>query len=125
MNKYYLEKADIPHRIIIDCEEDYSLAEKWLGEKSGHKVSFLVPKTAEPLKLLEMCLNNAAEYLSEKTLSFTVIVKFLYNLSSSSTTLEYHLPTILGTGYCLGASVSSSSVAPITCELEGADEVCK
>ena len=30
-------------------------------------MSFLVPKTAEPLKLLEMCLNNAAEYLSEKT----------------------------------------------------------
>ena len=67
LQQYYLEKADIPHRIIIDCEDDYSLTEKWLGEKSGHKVSFLVPKTAEPLKLLEMCLNNAAEYLSEKT----------------------------------------------------------
>ena len=67
LQQYYLEKADIPSRILIDCENDYSLTEKWLTEKSGHKVSFIVPKSAEPLKLLEMCLNNAAENLSEKT----------------------------------------------------------
>ena len=67
LQQYYLEKADIPTRILIDCENDYSLTEKWLTEKSGHKVSFIVPKSAEPLKLLEMCLNNAAENLSEKT----------------------------------------------------------
>ena len=67
LQQYYLEKADIPSRILIDCEDDYSLTEKWLTEKSGHKVSFIIPKSAEPLKLLEMCLNNAAENLSEKT----------------------------------------------------------
>lgn len=67
LQQYYLEKADIPTRILIDCEDDYSLTEKWLTEKSGHKVSFIIPKSAEPLKLLEMCLNNAAENLSEKT----------------------------------------------------------
>lgn len=67
LQQYYLEKTDIPSRILIDCEDDYSLTEQWLSEKSGHKVSFIVPKSAEPLKLLEMCLNNAAENLSEKT----------------------------------------------------------
>ena len=67
LQQYYLDKSDIPSRILVDCEDDYSLTEKWLTEKSGHKVSFIVPKSAEPLKLLEMCLNNAAENLSEKT----------------------------------------------------------
>ena len=67
IQQYYLEKSDIPSRILIDCEDDFGLTEKWLTEKSGHKVSFLVPKSGEPLKLLEMCLNNAAENLSEKT----------------------------------------------------------
>ena len=67
LQQYYLEKTDIPQRIIIDFEDDYNITEKWLTEKGGHKISFLIPKSGEPLKLLEMCLNNAAEYLSEKT----------------------------------------------------------
>ncbi len=67
LQQFYLDKTDIPSRILIDCEDDFTLTEKWLSEKSGHKVSFINPKSAEPLKLLEMCLNNAAENLSEKT----------------------------------------------------------
>ena len=67
LQQYYIDKSDIPSRILIDCEDDFSVTEMWLSEKCGHKVSFLNPKSAEPLKLLEMCLNNAAENLSEKT----------------------------------------------------------
>lgn len=67
LQQFYLNKTDIPSRIIIDSEGDFSLAEKWLTEKSGHKVSFINPKAGEQLKLLQMCLTNAAENLSEKT----------------------------------------------------------
>ena len=67
LQQYYIDKSDIPSRILIDCEDDFTVTEMWLSEKCGHKVSFLNPKSAEPLKLLEMCLNNAAENLSEKT----------------------------------------------------------
>lgn len=67
LQQYYIDKTDIPSRILIDIDEDFEVTEKWLSEKCGHRVSFINPKSAEPLKLLEMCLNNAAENLSEKT----------------------------------------------------------
>lgn len=67
IQQLYLNKIDIPKRIVIDCETDFSATEKWLSEKSGHKVEFIFPKAAEPLKLLQMCMTNAAENLSEKT----------------------------------------------------------
>lgn len=67
LQQFYLDKTDIPSRILIDIDEDFTVTEKWLSEKCGHMVSFINPKSAEPLKLLEMCLNNAAENLSERT----------------------------------------------------------
>lgn len=67
LQQYYLEKNDIPQRILIDTEPDYEAAERWLSEKSGHKVTFLNPKLGEQKSLLDMCLANAAENLSEKT----------------------------------------------------------
>ncbi len=68
LQQYYLEKSEIPSRILIDIEpKDFEVTEKWLTEKSGHKVNFIFPKQGEQKKLLEMCLNNAAQNLSEKT----------------------------------------------------------
>lgn len=68
LQQYYLEKSDIPSRIIIDIPTDeLSATEQWLSQKSGKKVVFLYPKQGEQLKLLDMCLNNSAESLSEKT----------------------------------------------------------
>ena len=68
LQQYYLNKTEIPSRILIDIDtEDFNATEKWLSEKSGHKVSFVYPKLGEQLKLLDMCLNNAAEILSEQT----------------------------------------------------------
>ncbi len=66
LQRYYSEKTEIPSRIIIDIESDFSLVEQWLGDKSGHKVSFINPKLGEQKALLDMCLNNAGENLSEK-----------------------------------------------------------
>lgn len=67
LQRYYADKTDIPPRILIDTDSDFSLTERWLTEKSGHKVSFINPKLGEQKALLDMCLANAAENISEKT----------------------------------------------------------
>ncbi len=68
IQRYYINKQDIPPRILIDAETaDFETFELWLSEKAEKKVSFINPKQGEQLKILEMCLNNAAENLSEKT----------------------------------------------------------
>lgn len=68
LQQYYLENNDIPQRIVIDTDsENLCLQEQWLSDKIGKKVEFINPKQGEQLKLLDMCLNNAAENLSEKT----------------------------------------------------------
>ena len=66
LQRYYLEKEDIPSRVLIDSSADFSAPERWLAEKSGHSVSIINPKLGEQKALLDMCLNNAAETLSQK-----------------------------------------------------------
>lgn len=66
LQRYYLEKEDIPSRVLIDSSADFSTTGRWLTEKSGHSVSFINPKLGEQKALLDMCLNNAAETLSQK-----------------------------------------------------------
>ena len=66
LQRYYLEKEDIPSRVLIDVSADFSATGRWLTEKSGHSVSFINPKLGEQKALLDMCLNNAAETLSQK-----------------------------------------------------------
>ncbi len=67
LQQYYDMKQDIPNRILIDTNASFEIIEEWLSEKANHKVSFINPKQGEQLKILEMCINNAAENLSEKT----------------------------------------------------------
>ena len=68
LSRYYAENNDIPNRIVIDSEnESFEVLKEWLAEKTGHKTEFIYPKVGDQLKLLDMCLNNAAENLSEKT----------------------------------------------------------
>ncbi len=66
--RFYEERQDIPPRILIDAlPENSPLLEEWLSEKSGRKVNISVPKAAEPLEILKMCRNNAADNLSAKS----------------------------------------------------------
>ena len=68
LGQYYINKTEIPQRILIDIEtNEFAVTEQWLSEKSGHKVTFINPKQGEQKRLLDMCLNNAAQNLSEKT----------------------------------------------------------
>ena len=64
----YYSSNEAPPRILLDGEsEEFSLLEEWLCEKEGKKVNLITPKAGEQLKLVEMCLRNSAENLSEKT----------------------------------------------------------
>lgn len=64
----YYENTSIPHRIVIDTNtESFSVLEEWLQKKANKRVLFINPKIGDRLKLIEMCLQNAAENLSEKT----------------------------------------------------------
>ncbi len=64
----YYEGNDIPQRILIDTDIDsHELLEEWLGEKAGKKVEILLPQRGEQKNLVNMCRNNAADNLAQKT----------------------------------------------------------
>lgn len=68
LQQYYSLNREIPPRISIDEEPaDRELLEDWLTEKSGRKVAIVVPQRGEQSKLVEMCRNNAAEYLAQSS----------------------------------------------------------
>ena len=65
--RYYGEN-EAPSRILLDTgTESFETLERWLNEKENRKITLLNPKAGEQLKLLQMCLNNAAENLSERS----------------------------------------------------------
>ena len=64
----YYSSNEAVSRILLDVEtENFALLEEWLSKKEGKKIKLINPKAGEQLKLLEMCLQNAAENLAEKT----------------------------------------------------------
>ena len=64
----YYEEHDIPTRITIQNElENAEILARWLSEKLGKKVEIFVPKRGEQSKLVEMCVSNAAEKLTDGT----------------------------------------------------------
>ncbi|MBR4116635.1 MAG: excinuclease ABC subunit UvrC [Clostridia bacterium] len=82
LQQYYLENNDIPSRILLDIEvEDYKTTEEWLCSKAGHSVTLLHPKQRDGKKLIDMCLSNAAQNLSEKTKHTTKDMAVLNDLA--------------------------------------------
>ncbi len=68
LQQYYMDSTDIPNRILLDVETvDFLLIEEWLCEKSGKKVNIICPKQGESKGLVDMCLSNAAQNLSDRT----------------------------------------------------------
>lgn len=65
IKQFYLT-ADIPKRIVVDDNfEDSDLISRLLSEKLGKKVEVSIPQIGEQKRLVEMCHNNAIEYISE------------------------------------------------------------
>jgi excinuclease ABC subunit C len=68
ITRYYSLGREIPPRITVDGEvEDIGLLTEWLSEKRGKKAAVTIPQKGEQLSLVKMCIENAAEYLAEKT----------------------------------------------------------
>lgn len=68
LQRYYSGEREIPPEILCDnLPEDYELLQKWLSEKKGTRVEILVPQKGERKRLVEMCQNNAAEFLSQQS----------------------------------------------------------
>lgn len=65
IQQFYNSNREIMPRIVVDNEvSDSEILERWLCEKCGKKVSIVLPKIGEQLKLIEMCQTNAAQNLS-------------------------------------------------------------
>lgn len=68
LQQYYIDKSEIPPRILLDSDfEGRETVEHWLTQKSGRKVSFILPKAGEQKTLVEMCKRNSADNLAQKT----------------------------------------------------------
>ncbi|MBQ2934027.1 MAG: excinuclease ABC subunit UvrC [Clostridia bacterium] len=68
IGQYYQESDDIPSRILVDnAFESKDVLEQWLGERANKKVEILLPQRGEPKDLVNMCRNNAADNLAQKT----------------------------------------------------------
>ena len=86
LRQYYEETGDIPPRLLFDSDfEDMDLIEKWLCDIKGKKVSFVVPQRGEQRELVNMCRNNAADNLAQKT-----------NLKANDTKALNELAAVLG-----------------------------
>lgn len=67
LQQYYQNVADIPSEIALDCEfSESEIIAQWLSEIKGTKVSITVPQKGEQKQLVNMCLSNAAQALSDK-----------------------------------------------------------
>lgn len=66
LQQYYMDKEDLPSRILIDSDfDESSVLIKWLSSKRGKSVNIVIPKQGEQKSLLDMCKANSADNLSQ------------------------------------------------------------
>ena len=64
--KQYYAMREVPPRVTVDgAVDDSELLEQMLTEKRGKKAKHTVPQKGEQQKIVEMCRQNAAEYLAQ------------------------------------------------------------
>lgn len=64
----YYDCGEIPPRVLIDINIDSrELLQKWLEEKKNKRVEILLPQRGEQRQLVDMCRNNAADNLAQRT----------------------------------------------------------
>ncbi len=68
VKQYYLERQDIPSKIMIQEEiPDLDIIVELLSDKAKRKVEFKTPQKGEKLRFIEMAINNAKITLENKT----------------------------------------------------------
>ncbi len=64
----YYDNDNIPPRVLIDSEIDSrEILQKWFSKKQGRRVEILLPQRGEQKSLVDMCRNNAADNLAQRT----------------------------------------------------------
>ena len=64
ISNYYSVSEFVPREVLLQCAPtDSGLLENWLSSKRGTKVKILVPERGVKKTLVELAVNNAAEYL--------------------------------------------------------------
>ena len=91
--KQYYAMREVPPRVTADgAVDDSELLEQMLTEKRGKKAKITVPQKGEQQKIVEMCRQNAAEYLAQakgRTGEITAAVDELGRLLGLSSPPEY------------------------------------
>lgn len=65
--RYYSDTGDIPRQVCVDGEcEDSELIARFLSEKAGRRVELITPQRGQKNKLVELCRENAAQFLSHR-----------------------------------------------------------
>ena len=68
LRRYYSLGRDVPPVIALDGEvADRELLAEWLSNARGKKVRITLPQRSEQRRLVDMCRQNAAEHLAEKS----------------------------------------------------------
>jgi excinuclease ABC subunit C len=63
---YYNELAEVPNEILLETvPNDEETLTKWLIQKAGHKVKFIIPQRGNLKSLVNMCKQNALYQLKE------------------------------------------------------------
>ena len=64
--RYYADSDDIPPRILLDSiPADGDMISRMLSEKTGKKVSLILPQKGEQRALCDMCRKNASDNLAQ------------------------------------------------------------
>ena len=68
IKQYYIEKPDLPNRIMIQEEiDDKEIIEEWLTSRAGRKVELKTPQKGENQRFVEMAIKNAEITLENKS----------------------------------------------------------
>lgn len=67
LRQYYAIRDRVPPLVVLDGEiEDEELLTRWLSERRGKSVKFLVPQRGDQYQLVQMCRKNAAEHIAQQ-----------------------------------------------------------
>ncbi len=68
LKQYYSSQEEVPKRILLDepCD-DMEMLSEYFSKRMARKVEIVIPKIGEQKHLIEMCRNNALQYLADRT----------------------------------------------------------
>lgn len=65
--QYYAQCEDFPRQVYVDGDcEDSELTARFISEQAGRRVELIRPQRGQKNKLVELCRENAAQYLSHR-----------------------------------------------------------